>query len=474
MANTPQTDILQWDIARLSNAFKAKQLSPAEVTRTLLERIEQVNPVLNAYITVMHEQAMESALQAEKEISAGNWRGPLHGVPIGLKDLIYTKNVRTTMGSEIFKDYLPDHDAAVVEKLKQAGAVIVGKLNTHEFAYGPTGDRSAFGPVKNPYNLSKITGGSSSGSGAAVAAALCFAALGTDTGGSIRIPSSCCGIVGMKPTFGLVSKYGVYPLSWTLDHVGPMTRTVLDNALLLNALAGYDERDPYAVKAGAEDYTRLIGQSIKGSVIGVPSSFYFEHVQEEVEQQVRNALNVFENLGAEIRVIDLPNIQNILSAQQITIRSEAYAVHEAMLRETSAQYDPEVRERLLTGQDEKAHVYIHARQLKHAAVQEYMHALKEADVIVTPTISILPPDIGQRQVSIRGQEEHVRAALVRLTSPTNFAGLPSLSVPCGFSSSGLPIGMQLIGKPFDEANLYRFAFAFEQERSLPTVKFDIQ
>jgi len=292
-------------------------------------------------------------------------------------------------------------------------------------------------------------------------------------GGSIRIPSSCCGIVGMKPTFGRVSKYGVYPLSWTLDHVGPMTRTVLDNALLLNVLSGYDEWDPYSIKTDAEDFTRFIGQSIKGSVIGVPSSFYFDNVEEEVEQQVRHALKVFESLGAEIRVIDLPHIQQFSLAHQITIRSEAYAVHEAMLRNRSEQYDPEVRERLLTGMDEKAHTYVHAQQLRHVAVQEFKQALNEADVIVTPTIPILPPDIGQRQVHIRGNKEHVRSALIRLTGPTNLNGFPSISVPCGFSESGLPIGMQLIGKPFDEANLYRFAYAFEQEGSLSTVKIDI-
>jgi aspartyl-tRNA(Asn)/glutamyl-tRNA(Gln) amidotransferase subunit A len=473
MESTHHTDVLQWDVATLSNAFKRKQVSPAEVTRTLLEQIDRVNPELNAYITVMYEQAMESAVQAEREIAAGHWKGPLHGVPIGVKDLIYTKGVRTTMGSEIFKEHVPDFDATAVEKLTQAGAVMIGKLNTHEFAYGPTGDRSAFGAVKNPHHLSKISGGSSSGSGAAVSAALCYAALGTDTGGSIRIPSSCCGIVGMKPTFGRVSKYGVYPLSWTLDHVGPMTRTVLDNALLLNVLSGYDERDPYSIKTDAEDFTRFIGQSIKGSVIGVPSSFYFDNVEEEVEQQVRHALKVFESLGAEIRVIDLPHIQQFSLAHQITIRSEAYAVHEAMLRDRSEQYDPEVRERLLTGMDEKAHAYVHAQQLRHVAVQEFKQALNEADVIVTPTIPILPPDIGQRQVHIRGNKEHVRSALLRLTGPTNLNGFPSISVPCGFSESGLPIGMQLIGKPFDEANLYRFAYAFEQESSISTVKIDI-
>lgn len=466
-------DILKWDLRTLSNSLQNKQISPLEVTRLLLERIDQVNPHLNAYITVLREESLEAAAHAENEIMQGNWKGPLHGIPIGLKDLIYTKNYRTTMGSELYKDYVAKYDATVVEKLMQAGAIIIGKLNTHQFAYGPTGDRSFFGPVKNPYNLTKMTGGSSSGSGAAVAAALCSAALGTDTGGSIRIPASCCGIVGMKPTFGRVSKYGVFPLSWTLDHIGPLTRTVTDNAMLLNVLVGYDDRDPYSARTEQEDFTNLLGQDIRGTVIGVPSCFYFDNIDPEVKAAVRNALEVFAHLGADIREVDVPDMHKISYAQQITMRSEAYTVHQEELHNRPELYEPEVRERLLTGVGIKANEYVESQQIKHSAKQEFLKAFEHVDVLIAPTLPILPPDIGQREVTVKGQREHVRSALTRLTGPTNFTGLPSISVPCGFSAYGLPIGMQLIGNPFDEANLYRFAYAFEQEAALPTVKYEI-
>jgi aspartyl-tRNA(Asn)/glutamyl-tRNA(Gln) amidotransferase subunit A len=473
MAQRVDQDVLQSSLLKLSGLIKKRQISPMEVTRKLLERIEALNPKLNAYITVVHEKAMESALQAEKEIAAGNWKGPLHGIPIGLKDLIYTKEIKTTMGSAIYKDHIPGYDAAVVEKLKQAGAIIIGKLNTHQFAYGPTGDRSFFGAVKNPYNLSKIPGGSSSGSGASVAASMCFAALGTDTGGSIRIPSACCGIVGMKPTFGRVSKYGVFPLSWTLDHVGAMTKTVQDNAILLNVLSGYDERDPYSVKVKDEDFTRLLHQGVIGSIIGIPSTFYFENVDSEVEKQVRQAVEVFRSLGAEIRIIEIPHLKQISLAQQITIESEAYAVHEEILRNHSKQYDEEVKTRLLKGLSTKAYEYVQAQQVKQLAITEFNHALKEVEMILTPTLPILPTDIGQREINIHGYQEQVRTALMRFTKPTNLNGFPSLSIPCGFSNSGLPIGLQLIGRPYDEANLYRFAYAFEQEYMVSPLKMEI-
>jgi aspartyl-tRNA(Asn)/glutamyl-tRNA(Gln) amidotransferase subunit A len=270
-----------------------------------------------------------------------------------------------------------------------------------------------------------------------------------------------------------VSKYGVYPLSWTLDHVGPMTRTVFDNAVLLNVLAGYDDRDPFSVKAKKEDFARLIRRGVKGSVIGVPTSFYFENLEPEVESKIRKALEVFEGLGAEIRMIDLPDMHKISLAQQITIRSESYAVHRETLLMSPELYEKEVRERLLTGEDLKAYEYVQSQQIKHFAQREFLQVLDKADVLVTPTLPILPPYIDQRDVYIKGNPEHVRSALLRLTSPSNFIGFPSISIPCGFSEAGLPIGMQIIGRPFDEANLYRFAYAFEQEISIPTLKYNV-
>jgi aspartyl-tRNA(Asn)/glutamyl-tRNA(Gln) amidotransferase subunit A len=276
----------------LAGAFRERRLSPIEVVETLLGRIEAEDKVLNAFITVTGERALEEAGRAEREILAGRYRGPLHGVPVGLKDLIYTEGVRTTMGSAFFEDYVPDHSATVAAKLEEAGAVLVGKTNTHEFAYGPTGDRSHFGPTRNPHDTARISGGSSGGSAVAVAANLLYASLGSDTGGSVRIPAALCGVVGMKPTFGCLSKRGVFPLSWTLDHLGPLTRTVEDNVLFLNVLASYDPEDPYSASRPAEDFARELRRGVRGGAIGVPHDFYFEHLEDEVEGGHRG-LSVF-------------------------------------------------------------------------------------------------------------------------------------------------------------------------------------
>jgi aspartyl-tRNA(Asn)/glutamyl-tRNA(Gln) amidotransferase subunit A len=453
-------DISSWSLARLSHTIREGELSPVEVTRHLLERIESANPALNAYITVAAEEALAAASRLEK-VSAGSLRGPLHGVPVGLKDIVYTRGLRTTMGSESFQDYVPGYNATVVERLEGAGAIIIGKLNTHQFAYGPTGDRSYFGPVRNPYDAGKISGGSSSGAGAAVASGLCYAAVGTDTGGSVRIPASCCGIVGMKPTFGRVSKHGIYPLSWTLDHPGPMTRTVEDNAILLGVLSGYDKRDPYSAWRDTENFTRHLVPSLEDKVIGVPSSFYFDNVEPEVSSKVRDTIEVLSELGAEVREVELPRTEEMLTAQRTILAGEAFTVHYDLLQEKPDQYEEEVRQRLLAGEAIQAREYINAQQLKHVAIREFNQALEEVDVLASPTLPVLPTGIDQREVDTHGCEEHVRSALTRLTGPTNLNGFPSLSVPCGFSESSLPIGLQFMGKAFDEIGLYQLGYALE-------------
>lgn len=467
------SEILKLDITALSAKIKNKEISPKEITIELLNRIDKVNPLLNAFITINGEKAMEDSKQAEAEIIAGRYMGPLHGIPIGMKDLIHTKGIRTTMGSKIYEDYIPDQDATVVKKLKEAGAVLIGKLNTHEFAYGPTGDVSYFGAVRNPYDTSKMTGGSSSGSGAAVASALCFGALGTDTGGSVRIPASACGIIGMKPTFGRVSKAGVYPLAPTLDHVGPMTRSVRDNALLLGILAGYDSHDIYSEKQEDEDFLRHIGKSIQGKVVGVPSNFYFEQVEGEVQIKIDEAIEVLKTLGAKIQMVEIPELSEVSWAQLKTIQSEAYAIHETQMLSHSDQYHPEVLERLKGSNEAKGYEYVKAQEIRGKTQTAFQRIFQDVDVVVSPTLPILPPCIGQREIAIKGKVEPVRAALLRLTGPTSFTGLPSLSVPCGFSKTGLPIGMQFIGKPFDEAVLYQFGAAFENEASVSSLKWEI-
>ena len=451
-------------LVTLSAALREGRLSPVELVAMLLEHIESVEKRLNAFITVLPEKALEAAARVEKEIQSGQYHGSLHGVPVGLKDLIYTAGIRTTMGSAFFEDYVPDYSATCVSKLEEAGAIIIGKTNTHEFAYGPTGDRSYFGPTRNPYDPARIPGGSSGGSGAAVAAGLCYAALGSDTAASVRVPAALCGVVGMKPSFGRVSKSGVFPLAWTLDHVGPLTRTVEDNALLLNALAGYDARDPYAANRSPEDFTRELQRPVRDGSVGVPVNHYFEHVEGEVEGRVREATEVFRSLGAEVREVELPHLPQALKAQRIVLAAEAYAVHEERLESEPGKFGEEVRERIRDGENLKAHRYATAQQVtRRRSLEEFGHALGEVDVLLTPTVPIAATEIGQREVEINDHSERVFSVLTRLTGPTNLNGLPSLSVPCGFTSSGLPIGLQLIGRPFDEATLYRYAHAYEAE-----------
>jgi aspartyl-tRNA(Asn)/glutamyl-tRNA(Gln) amidotransferase subunit A len=457
----PDDEGLPRSLTTLSLTFREKRLSPVEVVRVLLERIEAADKDLGAFITVTGERALEEAARAEGEITAGRYRGPLHGVPLGLKDLIYTEGVRTTMGSAFFKDYVPDHSATVAQKLEEAGAVLVGKTNTHEFAYGPTGDRSYFGPTRNPHDTRRISGGSSGGSGAAVAANLLYGALGSDTAGSIRIPSALCGVVGMKPTFGRVSKHGVFPLSWALDHVGPITRAVEDNALLMNVLAGHDPKDPYSANEPVEDFARDLGRGVGRGVIGVPKDFYFEHLEDEVGERVREAIEVFHSLGAEVREVEIPHLRETLKAQRYILSSDAYTIHEECLKSSPERFDDEVRERLLEGERLKAYRYASAQQRKLGAKDEFEEALGEVDVLLTPTLPIVATLIDQREVNIGDYEEPVRSALTRLTGPVNLTGFPSLSVPCGFTAAGLPVGMQFIGRPFDEATLYRFGYAYE-------------
>ena len=449
------------NLADLGRALKEGEASPVEVTEAVLGRIEERDGELNSFVTVAPERAMEAAGRADREIRAGRYRGALHGVPLGVKDLISTAGVRTTMGSAFFEDHVPDLDAKVVRKLEGSGAIVVGKTNTHEFAYGTTGDRSRFGPVGNPHDPFRISGGSSSGSAAAAAAGLVYGALGTDTGGSIRIPAALCGAVGMKSTFGRVSKRGVFPLAWTLDHVGPITRTVGDNAILFNTLAGHDPDDPYSARRDPEDFARDLGRGIGGGVVGSPSGFYFERLDEEVAERVGEAIEVFRGLGAEVRPVEVPLLREALDAQRLVLAAEAYAVHAERLRTEPEKFDEEVRERVAAGEALRAHEYAEAQRTKLSSLRAFDRVLEGVDVLLTPTVPIPATEIGQRKVTIAGREEPIRASLNRLTGPTNLNGLPSLSVPCGRTASGLPVGLQLVGRLFGEATLYRYGHAFE-------------
>lgn len=460
-------------ISELAEDIKNQKVTVVEIVNGILQRIDAVDKHLNAFITI-NPKALELAEKADKEIAGGKYRGPLHGIPIGLKDIIDAKNIKTTMGSEIFKDNIPNEDATVVKQLNESGAIIIGKLNTHQIAYGPTGDRSYYGPVRNPYNLSKMTGGSSSGSGAAVAAFLSYGALGTDTSGSVRIPASFCGIVGMKPTYGTISKHGVNPLSWTLDHVGPMTRTIKDNAILMNVLQGDDKRDPDTITRKNEDYTRFIGKSIHEIKIGVPQQFYFDNANEEIKIAFNNTIAHLEELGAEINNVNLPNMEEFSDAQKTILRSEAYATHEKNIHDFPDLWDHEVKERLMTAIQDKGFEYASALRLRHLAKKAFNKASSNVDALITPAMSILPPNINERYLSDdKSDDNHIRWSIIKLTAPTNLNGFPSLTLPCSFSSDGMPIGIQLIGKELEEAKLYQIGYALEQKLSLNIGKINI-
>ncbi|OMP66487.1 Asp-tRNA(Asn)/Glu-tRNA(Gln) amidotransferase GatCAB subunit A [Domibacillus epiphyticus] len=448
------------DILTASTLIKKRELSPVDLVKKSLDVIAEENPKINALITVS-DKAIQSAKELESELMSGNNRGALHGIPIAVKDLIFTKKMRTTMGSKVYENYLPDIDATVVKKLEDAGAIIIGKANTHEFAYGPIGDRSYFGACRNPHNPDKISGGSSSGSAAAVAAGMVSGTLGTDTGGSIRVPSSACGVVGMKPTFGLVSKKGVFDLAYTLDHIGPITTNIKDNALLLNILAGFDPEDPYSIRSERKDYSALIGQDIKGKVIGIPS-FYFQQVDEEIQAAISKCIALFERLQVEIKKIDLNCMDEIAWAQAITIQSEAAAVHVKTMQKYKDDIDTEVYERLAASREVKGYEYVESQMKRSRLIDEYNQSFHDVDILLAPTLPMLPTDIGQREVLINNEKEGVRHALLRLTSPTNYTGNPSLSIPCGWSKSNLPIGVQLISKHGNESELYQFGYALEQ------------
>lgn len=445
----------------MSNNFCNQSGSIEEATRQTLTTIFQNQHKTNSFITV-NDDALMNAKVLDQESQSGKLRGVLHGKPVAVKDLIHTKGLETTMGSKIYEQFIPDQDATVVRALKAAGAIIIGKTHTHELAYGPLGDRSFVGPCRNPHDPRRITGGSSSGSAAAVGAGLVDLAIGTDTGGSIRIPASACGAIGMKPTFGLVSKTGVQDLAYSLDHVGPITSNVLDNARLLNVLAGFDSGDPYSLMVKPKDYTALIGNDIKNKVIGVPYHL-LDLIQDEVKQSFLKAIQIFKDLGAVVRKVTIEQLDEIKWAQEITIQAEAAEIHKENFESHKDLMDSEVYERLSASRNVKAYEYIRAQQIRSRLTSGYNRIFGEVSILFLPTLPILPPDIGQREIILNGETKSVRQLLLSLTSPTNLTGNPSLSIPGEPSRQGLPIGLQLISKHGNEEVLYQFAHALERK-----------
>ncbi len=458
------SDLVWKSMTELARLIASKAASPVEVVQAHLDRIAALDGKLKCYITVLGDSALEAAKAAEAAVMSGDGAGPLHGVPVGLKDLYCTKGVKTTGGSKILGDWVPTEDATVVSRLTAAGAIVLGKLNMHEFAYGPEGLNPHYGTPWNPWDAAthRICGGSSSGSGAAVAAGLCPGALGSDTGGSIRIPSSLCGITGIKPTYGRVSRAGVLPLAWSLDHVGPMCRTAMDCALMLGAMAGYDPRDPTTSVLPAPDYVAALTGQIKGLRIGVLRAFYLESTDPAARALVEAAVKALESLGASAQDVNLELPKHAAAASYAVISPEAYAYHEGWIKTRPQDYGADVRQRLLVGAFVSGADYLKGQRVRALIRDEVDRALGKLDVLVCATTPMPAPAVGQNEVAIGAETQPVRPNLIRFTRPFNLTGHPAASVPCGFTAAGLPVGLQIVGRPFDEATVLRAADAYQR------------
>jgi aspartyl-tRNA(Asn)/glutamyl-tRNA(Gln) amidotransferase subunit A len=441
--------------------LRARKVSSHELVKESLARIGQLNPQLNAFLTVTGDAALAAARKSDEELAAGRDRGPLHGIPVALKDNFYTKGVRTTAGSKLFADFVPEYDSGVTEKLCDAGAVIVGKTGLHELAYGITSNNIHFGTIRNPHNLDCIPGGSSGGSGAAVQSGMVFMAMGSDTGGSIRIPAAYCGTVGLKPTFGRVSRYGMFPLGYSLDHAGPLTRTSRDAVEALNAIAGYDSRDPSCSRRPAETVRLEEPTYVKDLKVGVPENFFFDRVEPGVEQAVRRAIARIGELGAAVIPVKLPDMAAINIAGRLILLAEASAWLEPHHLARRGDISPEVLALLDQGRMVPGTVYVNAQRARRLLAREFASIWKKVDVLFTPTIPIGAPKIGVSTVTLGGVEEDTRVASTKFVRPFNVLGLPALSVPCGMTADNLPVGLQIVGPPFGERKVLTAGAALE-------------
>ena len=442
--------------------LRARSITPVQLTEACLARIATYNPKLNAFITVTREHALSQARKAEAEIKSGKIRGPLHGIPIALKDNIDTAGVRTTAASAVFDDRVPSEDAEVARRLNAAGAILVGKLNLHEFAMGGTSATSYYGPVRNPWALDRNPGGSSGGSAAAVAAEMCFGALGTDTGGSIRTPASFCGIVGLKPTYGLVSIRGIIPLTLSLDHCGPMTRTVEDAALMLNSLAGYDPMDIASVEHTREDFVAGMKQPVSGLRLGIPRAPFFDHLDPDVGKAVEEAIATLAKMTKGIRDVALP------STREISLRGESFAYHEELFARGAGNYQIPTRRSLQNGGTVKASEYIRSRWKLDVMRRTIDDAFRDVDLVLLPTRRRTPRTVDDARK--REESDKIRNPELENTGQFNIYGIPAISIPCGFTASGLPIGLMIAGPRFSESRVLALAHAYERATSWHTRK----
>ena len=451
-------DLTRLSIAQVSDLIKSSQISPVDLVERTVARIGELDGAINSYITVMEDQALRSAREAERRIRAGEYLGPLHGIPIGLKDIIDTKDVLTTNGSKVDANHVPDQDATVTQRLTDAGAVIVGKHGCYEYACSPP--NPLYGPSRNPWNTTRDTGGSSSGTGAAIAAYMCYGGIGTDTGGSIRNPSGVCGIVGLKQTYGRASRRGVFPLCWSLDHAGPMARTVEDCAIILQAIAGYDPGDPTTVDLPVPDYRQALTGDVRGLRAGIPRNYFFDGVQPEVEQSVRQAIEALEGAGMILEEVTIPHGDYIMPAWWTIFSSESAAVHAPLIQQKSADYATGVLNTVAPGSFLSSSVLFKGQQARRAITRGMNEVLQQVDVILTPAVPMVAWSLG----GMHELGSTVVEALTNLaftTAAFNLTGHPAISVPCGLNSEGLPIGLQIAGRAFDEETVLRVAHVYE-------------
>ncbi len=460
MTLTAESELAFLSIEEAASLLRGKEVSPVDLVNVSLARMERWNSELHAFLTILAEPARRRAKLAEKEILRGSDRGPLHGIPISLKDNFYTRGIRTTAGSKILSDFVPETDSHVASRLARAGTILLGKTNMHEFAYGITGENPHYGSSRNPWAPQRISGGSSGGSAVAVATGMGFASAGTDTGGSIRIPSALCGIVGLKPTFGLVSVSGVVPLAVSFDHAGPIARSVTDACILLESIAG-----KYPKGAVRPDHRKLRENLPARFRLGWPKHFFFEKLDNEVRRLVEATAKVFQQVGAEIQEVSLPRLVNSVGQATSAVVAEASHYHESQgyFPARAKEYGEDVRGHLEWGHKLLAVDYLRAMDAQREVEQDFASAFEKVDAIIAPTSPITAPLIGESEVHVAGQRETpVRAELLRMTRPANLTGHPAISIPCGFSPQGLPVGLQLIGPRWGEARLLSIALAYEQ------------
>ena len=455
-------DLAYATIRELSGRLQRRELSPVELTRSTLERAAALNERLNCFITLTEDEALAAAKQAEGELAAGQVRGPLHGIPFSLKDLYATRGIRTTAGAKVLSDWVPDFDSTPAARLKEAGGVLIGKCNTSEFAAGPDNKNVHYGPARNPWDPTRIPGGSSGGSGAAVASGLSAYSMGSDTGGSVRIPAAVCGVVGLKPTYGRASKFGVTTLSWSLDTVGPLARSVEDCALVLEAIAGHDPRDPSTSRRPVERYAEQLDGSVRGLRVGVPREHYWDPIDSEVGASVRTAIARLGELGAEVVEVSLPWVEHAFAPANLISWVEASSYHARWQDGWATAYGPEIQQRVVIGRAIASTDYVLAQRIRRALIARTRQLFEGIDLLATPTSPAPAPPIADDTVRVGSAVEPVRSAMGRLCRLGSFTGFPAVAVPCGFTGDGLPISLHLLAAPFREATALRAAHAYEQ------------